>query len=277
MPAIQLARLKIQITDLLTCFDQPNDFVRELHVLLEFYADRTRRSGQSGTPKPLVQAYNVPRQVMRRIEGDLVESIVNEPESAIMLSDQLWADKWFECRLIAISILGKLPLEHANQVIERLQKWGKECRDDALLSALLDFGAAQIRKETPKEYQLLVEGWLSNEELTSRKIGLRALPALVSNPGFVNLPVFYRLLAPMLREATSVLEPDLLSAVRSLGLRSPQETAYFLKQNLIAPHESGLSVIIRRSLEVFPPDLQDILREMLREEIRTQSNGMTKR
>ena len=52
MPAIQLARLKIQITELLTNFDRPVDFLRELHTLFGFYADRTRRPGQSGKPKP---------------------------------------------------------------------------------------------------------------------------------------------------------------------------------------------------------------------------------
>ena len=40
MPAIQLARLKIQVTDLLTHFSDPTNFVTELHTLLDFYADR---------------------------------------------------------------------------------------------------------------------------------------------------------------------------------------------------------------------------------------------
>ena len=54
MPAIQLARLKIQVTELLKYFSVPKDFLRELHAMLDFYADRTRRSGQSGKPRPLI-------------------------------------------------------------------------------------------------------------------------------------------------------------------------------------------------------------------------------
>ena len=50
MPAIQLARLKIQISELLRFFDSPPDFIRELHAIYEFYADRTKRPGQSGKP-----------------------------------------------------------------------------------------------------------------------------------------------------------------------------------------------------------------------------------
>lgn len=268
MPAIQLARLKIQTTELLAYFDEPSDFLRELHVLLGFYADRTRRPGQSGKPKPLIQAYNVPRQVMRRIYSDITRLVDDDPKSAMVLADQLWDDSWFECRLLAINILGILPLKPPSQVVTRLRKWGETCREDALLDDLLKDGAKKIREEMPNEFQLLVEEWLSISDTSSLKLGLRAIPALVTNPAFENLPVFYRLLAPLVRESASVLEIDLLRAVRALGQRSPQETVYFLKQNLIAPHKSGLAVIVRRSLDVFPPDLQEYLREVLRGQMR---------
>jgi hypothetical protein len=206
---------------------------------------------------------------MRRIKSDIAQPVVSDPESALALADQLWEDNWFECRLLAISILGMLPLEYLNVIVARLQIWGKSCRDDALLDALLEDGAAQIRDETPDEYQLLVEDWLSDAETSSRKLGLRALPSLVKNPRFENLPVFFRLLAPLVRESTSALETDLLRAVRALGQRSPHETVYFLRQNLVAPHKSGLAVITRRSLDIFPPELQDSLREVLREQIQS--------
>jgi hypothetical protein len=267
MPAIQLARLKIQITELLTNFERPVDFLCELHVLLGFYADRTRRPGQSGKLKPLIRAYNVPRQVMRRLRNDIEAPVINDPDSAWVLADHLWDDNWFECRMLAIYILGMLPLEPPSIVVTRLQSWGENCNEEALLDALLEDGAAQIRTQTPDDYQQLVEGWLSTGEMVSRKMGLRALPALISNPEFENLPVVYRLLSPLVRESASMLETDLLMVVRALGRRSPQETAYFLKQNLMAPHKSGLAILTRRSLDVFPTDLQDSLRAMLRRQI----------
>jgi hypothetical protein len=267
MPAIQLARLKIQITELLTFFDMPDDFIRELHIIFGFYADRTRRHGQSGKPKPLIQTYTVPRQVMRRIYSDITKQVVDDPKSALVLADQLWEDNWFECRLLAINILGLMSLKPPTHVISRLRNWGEFCREDALVDALLNDGAKKLREEMPHEFQILVEEWLSVSTIYSLKLGLRAIPALVMNPAFENLPVFYRLLSPFVRESTSVLEVDLLMAVRALGQRSPQETAYFLKQNLIAPHKSGTAVIVRRSLDVFPANLQESLREILREQM----------
>lgn len=272
MPAIQLARLKIQVTDLLTYFTEPTEFIRELHTMLDFYADRTRRSGQSGKPKPLIQAYNVPRQVIRRIESDIVPLVVADPESALQLADQLWEDAWYECRLLAIAILGLLPPDPIELIVERLQAWGRDCRENTLLDALLDKGTTPFLTEYPDEYFLLIKSMLTSGDLPSRKMGLKAMPALIQNPEFENLPALYRLLAPLVRESASVLETDIIQVVRTLGQRSPQETAFFLQQNLNSPHKSGLGIITRRSLDVFPPELEETLRAVLRERVRT-SNG----
>jgi len=273
MPAIQLARLKIQVTDLLTHFDEPADFVDELHNLLNFYADRTRRPGRSGKPKPLIQAYNVPRQIMRRIESDLTPLILADPQGALVLADDLWNDPWFESRLLAISVLGMLSPEIPETIVSRLQAWGKTCREDAVLDALLEIGAAGLRTHNPNRFLQLVEYWLGSGDKPSRKIGLRALPALIMDPNFENLPTLYRMLSPLLREASSTLESDISHAVRVLGERSPQETAYFLQQNLIAPHKSGLAVITRSNLDVFPPELENMLRTELRKLMHTDHDA----
>jgi hypothetical protein len=62
MPAIQPARLRQQAALMVEHFDQPAAFVRSLHHLLEYYADRAHRPGQAGKPPALLAAYNVPLQ-----------------------------------------------------------------------------------------------------------------------------------------------------------------------------------------------------------------------
>ena len=65
MPAIQPARLKQQAVLLAQQFDNPVAYVRSLHHLLDFYADRAHRPGQSGKPAPLTSAYRVHPPVLR--------------------------------------------------------------------------------------------------------------------------------------------------------------------------------------------------------------------
>jgi hypothetical protein len=208
---------------------------------------------------------------MRRLYSDISSFVVDDPEGGLELADRLWEDSWFECRLLAINILGCLPIMHHDQVVARLGKWGRTCKEDVLIDALLQDGAIKIRREMPDDFQILVEEWLSISETSLKKLGLRAIPPLVENQKFDNLPIFFRLLAPLLRESSTALEIDLLKAIRALGYRSPQETTYFIKQNLIAPHKSGTAVIVRRCIDVFPIELQAQLREVLRERMRINS------
>jgi len=60
MPAIHPARMKIQVARLGEKIRQPEVFVRELHNLLDFYADRTHRPGQFGEPPPLLAIIKPP-------------------------------------------------------------------------------------------------------------------------------------------------------------------------------------------------------------------------
>jgi hypothetical protein len=273
MPAIHPARLKIQVSELAAYYDAPNEFLRELRSLLEFYADRTRRPGQSGKPQPLIQAYQVPKQVLRRLENELKSQISADPDPAISLADALWGDGWYETRMLAVYILGNLPTEDLTVLIERLQDWGKSCQEDVLLDALLETGTLQLASDSLDTYATLLENWLEMPDSNLRKMGLRGLPGLIRNPEFANLPLVYRLLTPYVQEVSSSLETDLLTAIRALAKRSPNETAYYLQQNLQASHRSGTAWITRQSLDEFPREVQESLRETLREEMRSRSNG----
>jgi hypothetical protein len=86
------------------------------------------------------------------------------------------------------------------------------------------------------------------------------------------LPLVFRLISPFLREVSSALETDLLRVVRALAERSPNETAFYLQQIMTGPYKPGLTIIVRRSLDIFPQDLQDSLRVILREQMRS-TNG----
>jgi hypothetical protein len=83
---------------------------------------------------------------------------------------------------------------------------------------------------------------------------------------FENLPAVYRSLGPALKKADKGLRSSLIEVVRSLAQRSPQETAFFLRQTLSKNKTRTLTQIIRRSLEEFPPEIEKSLRTALKSE-----------
>jgi len=266
MPAIQRHRLKIQSAELVDLFGSHEDFVVALHTLLDFYADRTRRPGQSGQPPPLIQAYNVPQQVLKEIELALKPKILTKPHEALRLADTLWKQPWLEIRLLAIAILGDLPSNPVDRILRRIENWVSSCFEDRLLDRLLEEGISQVRGEDPELFISLMEGWLLSSDFHLSYVGLRAIPSLLSFSTFDNLPAIFRLITPMVREAPSDLTSELVRVLQTLARRSPQETAYFLQQIIITSNDRKVGLLIRQSLPAFPVRIREDLRKIIRRE-----------
>ena len=266
MPAIQLARLKIQSAELVTRFNDPAAFVRGLHDLLDFYADRTRKPGQSGEPPPLIKSYNVPRPVLRQIKTDLSPSVVMDRESALVLCDALWAEPYLEFRVLAVNILGLVPPDPPDDDLERINVWAVPGIEDRLLNALVKEGLIEVSKSTPERYLSQLEEWLAAEDDLSLRVGLKAISMMLADRDFENLPKIFRLLAPLVRTSPSQLRPDLLDVIQSLAKRSPNETAFFLRQNLsVMVDNDDTAWLIRNSARYFPEEVQNSLKTALRE------------
>lgn len=265
MPAIQPARLKIQISQLADKFSTPYEFVGALKGLLEFYADRTRKPGMDSKKFALIQIYNPPKQVSRQIEVSLRPMVVAEPEQALTLVDILWDQPWLECRAMALTILGWIPPEPPERVIGRLKSWSAEIGYDRVLEESLARGLEGLWKGNPDLFFNLLESWLKASDPATRRLGLRVLPLIVTDPSFKYLPNIFSLLRPFLQRIELAPDTDILLAIRALAKRSPQETAYFLRRNLALTENVGMFPLIRRSLDAFPPavrrDLQAFLHQ----------------
>lgn len=266
MPAINPARLKIQATELVQHFSNPAAFRQELHNLLDFYADRTYRSGQTGKPAPLIARYNVPPPILRQILKELVPQGYEDRRSGLDLCDALWAEPVLEFRQLAARLLGQIQPEPPDEIIERIQHWGVSGCGEQLEKDLVVEGLKRLRQELTGEYLRQVESWLSSEHLAIQQIGLKALLALLDQNHFENLPAIYRMLSPLFRTSQAKIRFDILAVLELLAKRSPRETAVFLKQNLALRTEyPGIPGMVRNSLRFFPSEVQDSLRSSLRE------------
>jgi hypothetical protein len=265
MPAIQLARLKIQATELAVKFNEPEAFSHGLHELLEFYADRTYRPGRSGEPAALIPAYHAPPPVLRQVLHELIPRVNLDRGAGLSLCDALWAQHVVEFCFLAARLLGQVPANMPEPILDRIKAWATSTNDQGLRDVLLDESLAQIRQETPLVFLEQVEAWLFDEDQVIQQMGLRSVIGLLKNHHFENMPVLLRLLAPLMRNSPSKLRPDLLEVVHKLAIQSPKETAYFLRQNLAKKLDNpGIVWLVRNSVRFFPEDIQEKLRVELR-------------
>jgi hypothetical protein len=262
VPAIQPALLRQQAALLVEHFDDPPAYIRSLRYLLDFYADRARRPGQSGMPAPIIAAYKVRPPVLRMILLELEPPAVEYPEKGLALCDALWAEPNLEFRLLAAMLLGQIPTDPPERIIDRLKTWLVPDLEFHLIEALMDHALERLRQEHPQSMIRLIEEWLESTKPLYQQLGLRALLPLVAKPQFENLPVFFRLLQPLACNVPLGLKPDLLDLLASLAHRSPLETAYFLRQTLVFPEAKDTAWLIRQLLAEFPPEQQQMLRDL---------------
>lgn len=265
MPSIHPSRLKIQAAHLAEHFEQPAAFVRGLHALLNFYADRTYRPGQAGELPLLTPAYNTPPPVLRRVQLEMEPLSARNPQAGMAIIDALWAENIFEFRMLAARLLGKLPPDDSGAVLRRARDWAESGLEERLLRAILEDGFSGMRKDNPELLFTLMDDWLHGN-VEQIKIGLTALLSILRDPHFENLPALYRLLTPFLSAAPSAIHPELLDALVALTRRSPQEMAYALRQRLDTAHHPDTPWLIRQLLPEFPAALQASLRQAGRKE-----------
>jgi hypothetical protein len=264
MPAIIPARLKQQVALLADHFYDPPAFVRSMHHLMEAYSEGVIRAGQAGEPHPLIHSYHVRPQVIRRLGLELTPLAQEDLSAALGLCDALWAQEYLEFRLLAITLLGQLPVKPAQPIQARVRAWLEGRPGDRMIDLVFQQGMGRIRLENPKALLDLAEGWLQSVNIYDQRLGLRGLMPLAESLDFENVPLFYRLLQPFIRSAPGALRPDILDILSALARRSPQETALFLRETLAMPN-TDTSWFIRHTLKDFPAETQDRLRQAMRE------------
>lgn len=266
MPVIKPAKLKQESARLVDFYHESDMFVRELHNLLDRYADRTYRPGQAGEPTSLLPTYNVPPPLLRQITRDLKPLAQTRREESLILCDKLWSEDNFEIRSLAAFLLGQIELTPADPVIERLMKWSDETLDERMVQVLLDNSLIRMRTESQDELFTIAEEWLNSTSTQKNQFAVRVLISMADAPPGENVPLIFRLTTVFIRKTDRELRPYVLKLWRQLALSSPQETAYQLKQNLKAPDNPDVKWYIRNLIPSFPDDLQKSLRESLRED-----------
>jgi hypothetical protein len=265
MPAIDLARLKIQAARLAEKFGEPQAFVLALNEMLDTYTNRTIRPTQV-IQRLSLPTYHTPRPVMRQIESELSALAENRPEEAISLSEALWQANTLESRLLAAYLLGTIPSGPAILAMQRLPVWLNQSTDKQVRTAILTDALARLRQERPEAFFSILEDWLGSAQSTLQTWGLQALIPLFHDPQFENLPAVFRILRPAILAVGPATQLDFQACLAALERVSPTETTAFLREVIRGSPEPLMLRIFRRILPGLSPQLQEALRETLREQ-----------
>jgi len=263
MPAIDLARLRKQANRLADFFFLPDEFMKHLHQMLDFYVNYTLRTKENAAPGSNLKTYRTPPAVLTHIENELRQVAEDNPYFALELADILWDEGALETRLLAAFLLGRIPPQE-ERLLPRLTAWTQQVRDPSVRSALLSTSLTRMRKESPAHFLTLIREYLHSARARTWSNGIQALLPMIADTSYTNLPPILDIVEPIIEEAPSTLQNDLAELIVALYRASANETTFMLK-NILAHTQNPMTVItLRRISPSFPPALQNELRELLR-------------
>jgi hypothetical protein len=265
MPAINLARLKIQAAQLAGQFAEPEAFQHELNEMLDFYTNRTIRATQVAQ-RLSTPTYNTPRPVLRQIENELISIAGNHPIEAANLAKALWSANSRESRLLAAFILGNIPSDQAILTLTLLPAWINESIDKEIRTAFLTTALTRLRREKPETFFTILEDWLISPQPSVQVWGLQALIPLLQDTHFENLPAVFRILRPAILAASPTTQLDLQACLAALERVSLSETTAYLREIICTEPVPMMLRIFQRFLPNLSKDLQDALRQNLRDQ-----------
>jgi hypothetical protein len=264
MPAIQVSRLKSDVTRLMGFYEKPLEFLHELHELFDYYTDRTYRPGQVQNVQPLLPHYKVSKPVIHQIERELAHANAAKPEAAWNLAETLWKDSFLEPRLLAIYLVSLASIDPPDRVIERISSWARPDDNRQIIHDLIVHGAGRLLRQQPENWSIMANIWFTSENPAIQGIGLQALFAIAEDENFDNFPLVFRLISPLVQKVPVNFQTDLLAVLQVLVRRSPAETAYFFKQVLTLAADPRMPRLIRHCLPLFDPETQAGLRQALK-------------
>jgi hypothetical protein len=271
MPAIDLARLKIQTARLAGKFSEPEAFLHDLQEVLDLYTNRTIR--QTQTAKRLSTfTYHTPRPVLRQIESELISLAQNQPQDALNLISVLWEADSLESRLLAAFLIGNIPSDQAIPLFTLFPVWLIKSPDKEIRTAILTTALTRLRRERPGMFFSALEAWLTSSHPMQQVWGFQALIPLLEDPSFENLPAVFRILRPAIQVVGPATQSELQNCLVALERVSFTETLAFMREIIHANPNPMMLRIIRRIMPALSEQLQDALRDTLREQNDVVSN-----
>ena len=263
MPAVQLARLRIQIVRLSELFQDPPAFRQGLESLLEHYGDRSYRHGEEIIESGQTPSFNVPPLVMRQLEMELNQVTGDVIHSNFELLDSIWSSEYREMRQIAIFLLGRTAANEPKSYFTTLKKWCQPGEDISLLEELLAKSGEKIRAHDPAAWLAMANTWCRHKNYRVQEIGLIALDPLLSEQGLENLPEIFNILEPLLLETDLALQKRLLVTCQRLYDTSPVETLEYFKHLFQSNASDHFLRMMRRLVPTLSDDDQVKMRQVL--------------
>lgn len=260
MPAINPSLLERQIGSTMEEASDAVRFVRSIRELLEFYADRTKRSTRTSEALIFGRVLRVPKPVMQAITGAIHTRVALDESVKLVASQMLWDIGQREPRMIAVSLMSSV---NQAEIARRFELWASDCDDDEVLRWIAREGLAGWRRQPEPSLWLVLGAWLDHRSGRVQLLAIHCLHAAMHEwQDDAKFPQVFELLRARIGNLRGAPRAGFQDLIQTLARRSPQETARFLMDEHARKAPDALRML-RASLDAFPAALRAELEALL--------------
>ncbi|MFP3853133.1 MAG: DNA alkylation repair protein [Anaerolineales bacterium] len=261
MPAIDPARLDEKLAGISALIGQPEEMLKELEALFEFYADRTRRSPAVARATDSVSHFGAPEPVVRRAQRSIHHQVVQNELDPEPLIECFWHAGEREMRLLAVGLMTELPWL---QAVEWAEEMAETTQDPKVIQSLSQQGLAGWREISLEEVLPLMRIWLHRDSQSFQLLALQLLREQLEAATSDQVLEFLRVLSGSAGRVRTSARAELQNLFRRLAELNPPETAQFLLDEGRSHHwEAGYQSLVKEALESFPGAQQQEIRAAL--------------
>ncbi len=263
MPAVELDKLKLQSANLAGKISQPKIFLSMFREILVAYSNRTYRSQTVAGRIKATPSYHVPAHVIWQIERDLLPQMsAHSQEQFLDAANQLWESPSLEEKTLALVILGNVPSDPVEPVVEAFNKWYSAAIDPTVLKITSTVGSRALRKFAPYEWARIVNIWLESKRTSNLISTIHSMEDSLEVIGESCLPEAFEMMSKILEINDGVVLTELLHMLKLMIRKSRSETVYFIKNLAFKPGLKNQLTdrFLKRCVPLFPEDIQDQLR-----------------
>jgi hypothetical protein len=264
MTAVNLSKLNHEIYELLDFFTRPEEFHSRLREFFTFYSVQVFRSGQLIITNSRTQKYHLPLLVVLQLERLTRKRCQETPDAAIRLFDELVTDRYEEITSFSASILGSMPVSHAQTILSRIQQQGILWQQDDRLLDFLQRSSSSMIVYAPQTWLDFLEEALPVALEKTPRYGLLLLQTSIMNDAFVNIPFFYRHFLLFFPKANLRYRHTYLAIINELYQRYPTESLHFFEQSLLMVDNETTKRIFRKFMPTLPEASRLRFRELLK-------------
>jgi len=253
MPAINPSQLNRQVEAAMAQAADSGRFVRAVREIVEYYADRTKRSTAASEALMMSNVLRVPRPVLAAVCSAIRAQAGFIPAERYKAAAGLWDLAFRETRYIAVCLARGFEPAAIPGVLE---SWAAGCDDREVLSWMAEEGLRDWWDATGAHPWRTLRTWMAGDAVQVRNLALLALLKRVeSGSSDADLPRIFRLLKGAVGKVRSDGHATLSDLVKLLAKRSPRETARYLMDE-IKRATPGIKSLVRACMAEFTPDLQ---------------------